>query len=256
MVSTLRVAWLFGVFLVTGCAASGPTIKDYQVMTQALQAEARQAQRTITDLEAQWQAVQRDLGEARTAKARLEGDMLDSERRLLEARHIVELQREELSRAIAERQRVTQAAREEQVQLQAQLQTQSQAQLIEISRLHQQVTEAQAERVRLQTMDELIARQATEMAELKAAVQKSLRAPVLKPANDNSPAFRPSGLTAAVSVYQESPLMKILTVRRGDSLWMLARRYRVALDDLIAVNRLETDLIIPGQKLRLPDPAP
>jgi nucleoid-associated protein YgaU len=256
MVSTLRVAWLFGVFFVTGCAGSGPTIKDYQVIAQALQAEARQAQRTITDLEAQRQAVQRDLGEARTAKARLEGEMLDAERRLLEARHIVELQREELSRATAERQRVTQAAREEQVQLHAQLQIQTQAQLIEISRLNQQVTEVQAERARLQAMDELIARQATEMAELKAAVQKSLRAPGLKPANDSPPEFRPSGFTAAISVYEGLSPMKTLTVRRGDSLWMLARRYRVALDDLIELNRLETDLIVPGQKLRLPDPAP
>ena len=250
MVTALRVTWLLEILVMTGCAASGPTINDYQVITQALQAEARQAQRTITDLETQRQAMQRDLGDARTAKARLEGEMLNAERRLLEARHIVELQREELSRATAERQRVTQSAREEQALLQAQLQTQ----LTEISRLNQQVAEARTERARLQTMDDLIARQANEMVDLKAAVRESFRAPVLKPSEDIAPAFKPSGLAAAV--YSAPPLIKTLTVRRGDSLWALARRYGVALDDLKAVNRLETDLIIPGQKLRLPDPAP
>ena len=254
MVTTLRVTWLLQLFLMTGCAASGPTIKDYQVITQALQAEARQTQRTITDLETQWQALQRDLGEARTAKARLEGDILNAERRLLEARHIVELQREELSRATTERQRVTQSAREEQVQLQAQLQ----AQLTQISRLNQQMEDAQAERARFQTMDDVIARQAQEMAELKAAVQEAFRAPVLKPAQINPPALRPSAIVMPAAAYsdQSALLSKSVIVRRGDSLWVLARRYGVALNDLIAVNRLETDLIIPGQNLRLPDPAP
>ncbi len=238
----------------TGCAASGPTIKDYQLMTQALQAEVRQAQRTITDLEAQWQALQRDLGEARTVKARLEGDMLNAERRLLEARHIVELQREELSRATAERQRVTQNAREEHVSLQAQLQ----AQLTEISRLNQQVADAQTERARLQTMDDLIARQVNEMAELKAAIQEALRRPVLKPAENIPPAFRPSAIVIPAAAYSDPSALfsKSVIVRRGDSLWVLARRYGISLDDLITVNGLKSDLIIPGQKLRLPDPPP
>ncbi len=252
MVTALRVTWLLEIFLMMGCTAAGPTIKDYQVMTQALQVESRHVQRTITDLETERRGLQRDLGEARAAKARQEGDVLDAERRLLEARHIVELQREELTRATVERQRVTQGAREELMLLQAQVQTQ----LAEITRLTHQVEESQTEQARLQTMDELMERQATEMAELKIAVRESLRAVVRKSAAERiAPAFQAPGFASAVGLY-DVPVMKTIKVRRGDSLWALARRHGVTLDDLKAVNRLETDLIIPGQKLRLPDPTP
>jgi LysM repeat protein len=252
MVTALRVTWLLELFFIAGCASSGPTIKDYQVMTQALQIDARHAQQTITDLETERRTFQRDLGEARAAKARQEGDLLNAERRLLEVRHIVELQREELSQATAERQRLIHNAREEQLLLQAQLQSQ----LTEISRLNQQVEEAQTERARLETMDDFIARQDNEMAELKAAVRESLRAAVLNSAEDNAPAFRPSGLVAAVGVYGPAPLIKTIKVRYGDTLWKLARHYGVTLKDLKAANQLETDLIKSGQKLRLPDPTP
>src|SRR6185503_17029264 len=151
MVTTLRLMWLLQIVLITGCA-SGPTVKDYQVITRALQVDARQAQRTITELEVQQQALQRDLGEARTAKARLEGDLLNAERRLLEARHLVDLQREELVLAAEERQGLAQSAREAQSQMQAQM--------TEVGRLRQQIADAQSERLRLQTMDEAFTRQA------------------------------------------------------------------------------------------------
>jgi LysM repeat protein len=246
MVTASRLFWLLQIFLVTGCAASGPTIKDYQVMTQALQAEARQAQRTITDLEVQREALQRELGDARTAKARLEGDVLNAERRLLEARHLVDLQREELAFALDERKRLAQDARE------------VQAQLTEVGRLRQQISDVQSERIRLQTIEETITRQANEMGELKAAVRESLRASALKSSEVSAPEFRPSAIVTPVavdSVHHPRP-SKMVRVRSGDSLWALARRYGVPLDDLKAVNRLKTDLIVPGQELLLPDPAP
>ncbi|TLY19215.1 MAG: LysM peptidoglycan-binding domain-containing protein [Nitrospirae bacterium] len=43
-------------------------------------------------------------------------------------------------------------------------------------------------------------------------------------------------------------------VERGDTLWALARKYRVRLADLMAVNNLTSDLIRPGQELILPEP--
>ena len=246
MVTAIRLTWLLQIFLIAGCAASGPTIKDYQVMTQALQAEARQAQRTITDLEIQREALQRQLGDARTAKARLEGDVLNAERRLLEARHIVDLQRDELALAADERKRLAQDARE------------VQAQLTEVGRLRQQVADVQSERIRLQTIEETIARQANEMAELKAAVRESLRASALKPAEVSAPEFRPSAIVTPMAVDSDHHprLSKMVRVRRGDSLWALARRYGIALNDLKTVNRLKTDLIVPGQELLIPDSAP
>ena len=249
MVTAIRFTWLLQIFLLTGCAASGPTVKDYQVITQALQVDARQAQRTITELEMQQQALQRDLGEARTAKARLEGDLLDAERRLLEARHIVDLQRGELALAVEESKGLVQRAREVQAQMQAKS--------TEVDRLRQQVIDEQSERLRLQTMDEAFARQANEMAELKAAVRESLRGAGLQKSRLNPAASRPSALFTPVAVDdQPAQLSGMVRVRRGDSLWALARSYGVSLDELITVNRLTTDLIIPGQKLLIPSPAP
>ena len=247
MVTAIRLTWLLQIFLLAGCAASGPTVKDYQVITQALQVDARQAQRTITELEMQQQALQHDLGEARTAKARLEGDLLDAERRLLEARHIVDLQRGELALAAEKREGLVQSSREVQAQMQAKS--------TEVDRLRQQMIDEQSKR--LQTMDEAFAHQAGEMAELKAAVRESLRGPGLKKSRLNPAASRPSALLTPVAVDdQPAQLSRMVRVRRGDSLWALARSYGVSLDELIAVNRLTTDLIIPGQKLLIPSPAP
>lgn len=248
MVTALRVTWVFVIPLIMGCAASGPTIKDYQVITQALQAEARQAQQTRTDLETQKQVLQRELGEARAAKARLEGDVLDAERRLLTARHLVELQREELILATDERQRLAYAAREAQAQLQAQL--------LEGDRLREQLADAQIERVRLETMETAMARQADEMSALKAAVQESSRVPVLK-IIEAPRALRLSTMAtpAAVSTDQPARLPTTIRVRRGDSLWVLARRFGIGLNELKAANGLQTDLIVPGQELLIPEPA-
>jgi LysM repeat protein len=249
MVTELRLTWAFVIPLIMGCAASGPTLKDYQVITQALQAEARQAHQTMTDLDIQQQALQHELGEARAAKARLEGDVLNAERRLLEARHLVELQREELVLAADERQRLAQAAR----QAEAQLETQ----LVESGRLRQQLAESQIERVRLQTIEETIARQANEMAALKTAFQESLRAPVLK-LIEGPRALRSSAIVTAATVSSDQPsrTSTIIRVRRGDSLWALARRFAIRLDDLKAANRLRSDLIVPGQELLIPEPTP
>jgi len=48
---------------------------------------------------------------------------------------------------------------------------------------------------------------------------------------------------------------RVYTVRRGDTAGVIARRHRVRLDDLIAVNQLNTDATIyVGQNLRIPLP--
>jgi len=42
---------------------------------------------------------------------------------------------------------------------------------------------------------------------------------------------------------------KTITVRRGDSLWLIARRYRISTSDLMAMNDLRSSLIRPGDRL-------
>lgn len=227
--------------LLTACAMGGrPTIKEYQVMQAVLKSEAERSERTIAELQTERQALRQELGIARMAKSRLEGDLLDAERRLIEARHIVELQREELVRGVQERDRLAQTTQE------------VQAQMADMAGLRQQVATADPERGRLQTVEEALNRQSRELEEVKVALQ-SLRLPVQKQAHRKSRAILPLANVNQV-VYSETPAgQKSVSVGRGDSLWKLARQFRVDLAELIKVNRLTSDVIFPGQELLLPD---
>jgi hypothetical protein len=46
---------------------------------------------------------------------------------------------------------------------------------------------------------------------------------------------------------------KIHTVEPGDSLWKIARKYHVTIEELMRVNRLETEKLRPGKQLEIPD---
>ena len=52
-----------------------------------------------------------------------------------------------------------------------------------------------------------------------------------------------------------SPVRTVHTVRPGETLWELSRRYRIELSDLIAWNELADSTIRPGQKLVIAAPA-
>lgn len=42
------------------------------------------------------------------------------------------------------------------------------------------------------------------------------------------------------------------TIAKGDTLWGISRRYKVSIDAIKTANGLSSDLIRPGQTLRLP----
>ncbi len=216
-------------------------------MQASLKAESVQAQRTITDLRAEMQGVQRELGAARAVQARLEGELREAQRRVQEAQRALEAQREELVRTREERDRLTTISRE------------LQAQLVELGRLRQQVGEAGRDQSRLQAIEQAIERQTRELAELKSAMQKlstrakqkptsaGLAVPMYKDVSDQ-PALSGESAESAESA------SRTVIVERGDTLWGLARKHRVRLSELIAVNDLTSDLIRPGQELILPEP--
>jgi len=241
----LHAALWCGLWMVAGCA--GPSARDFQMMQAALKAESAQAQRTITDLRAEMQGVQRELGTARAAQARLEGELREAQRRVQEAQRALEAQREELVRTREERDRLAAISRE------------LQAQLVELGRLRQQVGEAGRDQSRLQAIEQAIERQTKELAELKSAMQKlstrakqkptsaRLAVPMYKDVSDQ-PALSAESAESAESA------SRTVIVERGDTLWGLARKHRVRLSELIAVNDLTSDLIRPGQELLLPEP--
>src|SRR2546425_805450 len=210
----------------------------------ALKAESAQAQRTITDLRAEMQGVQRDLGAARAAQARLEGELREAQRRVQEAQRALEAQREELVRTREERDRLAAISRE------------LQAQLVELGRLRQQVGEAGRDQSRLQAIEQAIERQTKELAELKSAMQKLSTRAKQKPTSARLavPMYKDVSDQPALSGESVRSASRTVIVERGDTLWGLARKHRVRLTELIAVNDLTSDLIRPGQELLLPEP--
>ncbi len=243
---------IVALLLLGGCTWFRSSARDLRVMETALKAESAQAQRTMMELRAEIQRLQQELGAARTAQARLEGDLREAQRRLTETQRTVEAQREDLARAREERDRLAQSGRE------------FQGQMAELGRLRQQVAEAvrdqtrdqSRDQARIQSLEAAIEKQSQEMAELRASVPRSSAKSKSKSANAGAPPVSVSkgAPKGGASVGGSSgPTPRTVTVERGDTLWNLARKYRVDLAELKALNHIVSDLIVPGQELLLPD---
>ncbi|MFQ5347449.1 MAG: peptidoglycan DD-metalloendopeptidase family protein [Rhodothalassiaceae bacterium] len=83
--------------------------------------------------------------------------------------------------------------------------------------------------------------------------------PVPRPAMKPRPPHRLAVVPAARPAVAKRPPAAIpgrmVTVRRGDTVYGIARRHAVAVADLVAINRLEAPYLLhPGERLRLPEP--
>jgi spore germination protein len=57
----------------------------------------------------------------------------------------------------------------------------------------------------------------------------------------------------AAPVHDVAPSLKVYTVRAGDTLYAIARKYRLTVDALTSLNKLTAGAAIhPGLRLRLP----
>ncbi|MFW6006942.1 MAG: L,D-transpeptidase family protein [bacterium] len=44
----------------------------------------------------------------------------------------------------------------------------------------------------------------------------------------------------------------LYTVKKGDSIWAISKKFKASIDDIIRINNLKNDTIYPGDKLKIP----
>ncbi len=223
-----------------------PEVVDLQLTTDTLRTSVRDAQRVVAELRTDLEARRRDLSEAQVARAQLEGRVREAERRVIEARQVIELQREELAAARMERGRVSRSS----------LQMQSQ-----MKQLHKQLSGAEKSDLD-QNGQEAAPRPSSHMP---SKGQKAMQSPVPRSQPSEyqeaqSMAVTPAAMahmpvvreSSTVSERQRAPTRHV-SVKPGDTLWSIAQKYRVNMEQLRALNQVTDNKIIIGQALWLPD---
>ncbi len=235
IVGARSMSLLLAVWTMSGCA-HGMFGGDPYSMPEVLKAEMQRAQQNMASLRAEIDRLQSDLAAARIARAQLEGSLRDAERRVGESRQVIEFQREELSRARNERERVLATGKD----LQAQL-TSLQSQLAEQTRLQQQLV---ALVNRPQPKPALSARARKAATPPPSAARETVNGVPLHVLALMPPPEPPAHAPTPV---------KQLAVKKGDTLHSISRQYRVSLAELAALNHItEPDRLLVGQILQLP----
>ena len=233
----LMVAGMSALVWLSGCAAfqsvDGPEGGDLQVTVDSLKSAVRDGQRVTTDLRMELADRRKELADAHVARAQLQGMLRETENRLAEARHIIELQREELVAARVDREHVEEAGR----QLHS-----------HVRRLEKLLAHAKRQRNVLPSA--YVPRHSTE---LTRPVHISSGTPLVA---QPTMVTEPADLRGATSKESQPELesQQIIVVREGETLWRLARRHRVDLEELRQFNGLQDDRIVAGWTLRVPVP--
>jgi len=223
----LAVFVLFG----TGCGELEPIVEpeivDLQLTMDTLRTQVRDNQRSLTEVRAELESRRQELADAQVARAQLEGRVREAERRVSEARHVIEVQREELLAARAERERVFRSS----------------------SQPHTQMRQLQ-KRTAKPDMPPALDPDAG-FTPAGASLPWSFTAPVpaATPAVNSFPAKR----SASAAALRPNPPIKEIIVKPGDTLWSLARKYRMGLNRLRSINQLTDNQIEVGQILLVMD---
>lgn len=231
----------------TGCGAlepmDEPEVTDLQLTVDTLKASVRDAQRTASELRKELEASRQNLADAQVARAQLDGRVREAERRLLESKQVIDLQREELAAARTERERLARGS----VQMQSQLK-QLQKQL---SKFGKPSEEGQAGGP---TPANGPSRRAQKAMMLPAQTNSTSRSVPERAMSATPAALVQAPITRESSYNRERGELysRQVSVKPGDTLWSIAQRYRVDVDQLRATNQLTGNRIVVGQALRLP----
>ncbi|HSF70559.1 MAG TPA: LysM peptidoglycan-binding domain-containing protein, partial [Nitrospira sp.] len=204
-----------------------PEIIDLQLTLDTLRTQLRDAQRNLAEVRAELEARRQELADAQVARAQLEGRVREAERRVSEARHVIDVQREELLAARAERERVFRSS----------------------SKLHSQMRQYQ-KRTAKHATPPAATTEPTGSALPTGASFPWLYGDSSLSATPAVNAFPPQRAATAAAMSQD-PSVREIIVKPGDTLWSLARKYRVGLNRLRAINDLTDDQIEAGQILLL-----
>jgi hypothetical protein len=201
-----------------------PEIVDLQLTLDTLRSQVRDAQRNLAEVRTELESRRQELADAQVARAQLEGRVREAERRVSEARHVIEVQREELLAARAERERVFRSSLQ----------------------LHGQIRQFQKRAAKPG------APPISEPAGAPTPTGASLQWSFETPSQTAMPAFNslPSTRAIAASMSQYAAVQEII-VKPGDTLWSLARTYRIGLNRLRSINHLTDNQIEVGQVLWL-----
>lgn len=211
-----------------------PEIVDLQLTLDTLKTQVRDAQRNLAEVRAELESRRQELADAQVARAQLEGRVREAERRVAEARHVIELQREELIAARAERERVFRSS-------------QSQSQMRQFpKKVPKSVNPSGGE-------------SGGEIAPAGASLQMSPKAvsiprsatPVVNAQLTKvsaTPAALRQGELPAEQRNQKTPVRHI-SVKAGDTLWSISRKYGIGLTRLRSLNHLDGNRIEVGQAL-------
>jgi LysM repeat protein len=212
-----------------------PVNSDLQLTMDTLKTSLRDAQRTIAELRAEIDSRRQELADLQIARAQLEGRVREAERRLIEARHVIDLQREELAGSRSDRER---AARTGAI-LQSQL-----------KHLRSQIAGMGSSTGRTSVTGRQTSVAAARFDQSDALPERTTVAGTQAPYRRERTSIDGAPLPRAGSA---DPLRVL--VRPGDTLWSIAKRHRVALKRLMAINQLSDNHIQVGQTLWLVEPS-
>jgi FOG: LysM repeat len=197
-----------------------PEMVDLQLTLDTLRTQVRDAQRNLAEVRTELESRRQELADAQVARAQLEGRVREAERRVAESRQVIELQREELIAAKTERERVFRSS-------------------------SRQLKPLQRRGVKNGILD------AAESGGVAVPTDVSLPWSFANPSRPATPAINglsSKGTATAVAVRRQPSLTEI-AVKPGDTLYSLARKYRMTLSRLRSLNHVSDDQIIVGQIL-------